>query len=143
MKYKFSPVILIALCLLVHFSLQAQTKQGYSSLAEALRSGSNLSGNQGPQSVNWTNGGNKYSYISNDEIHSMDPQTLKDELIFKNQGLNFPGSSTAFNYESFQWSHDSKHLVFKTNFRPIYRRSGISDVSSHATIETKIGRAHV
>jgi dipeptidyl-peptidase-4 len=136
MQNKFSPGILIALCFLVHFSLQAQTKQEYSSLTEALRSGSNLSGNQGPQSVNWTNGGNKYSYISNDEIHSMDPQTLKDELIFKNQGLNFPSSTTAFNYESFQWSHDSKHLVFKTNFRPIYRKSGISDYFVY-DLETK------
>src|SRR5476649_461260 len=102
------------------FGVEAQ-KQQYSSLAEALRSGGNLYGNQGPQSVNWTNGGNKYSYTDNDEIHSMDPQTLKDELIFTNKGLTFPATGKPFEYESFQWSHDSKHLVFKTNLRRIYR----------------------
>ncbi|HEY4326014.1 MAG TPA: S9 family peptidase [Mucilaginibacter sp.] len=124
----FHTCLISALCLiLTSTQINAQTKKQYSSLEEALQSGRSLYGNQGPQSVNWTNGGNKYSYINNEEIRSMDPQTLKDELIFKNQGLNFPGTTTAFNYESFQWSHDSKHLVFKTNFRPIYRRSGVSD----------------
>ncbi len=130
MKYLFNAnkiFLTIAFVCLASVSLQAQNKQQYTSLTDALRSGGNLSGNPGPQSVNWTNGGNKYSYTENDEIHSMDPQTLKDELIFANKGLTFPGSNKAFSYESFQWSHDSKHLVFKTNFRPIYRQSGIAD----------------
>lgn len=130
MKYLSSAnkiLLTLAFVCLASISLQAQNKQQYANLAEALRSGGNLYGNPGPQSVNWTNGGDKYSYIENDEIHSMDPHTLKEELIFHNTGLTFPGSSKAFNYESFQWSHDSKHLVFKTNFRPIYRRSGVAD----------------
>ncbi|GAC1551971.1 MAG: S9 family peptidase [Mucilaginibacter sp.] len=130
MKHLFAAskiTLTLALFSLASFRLEAQNKQQYTSLAEALRSGGNLSGNPGPQSVNWINGGNKYSYTENDEIHSMDPQTLKDELIFNNKGLNFPASEKAFSYESFQWSHDSKHLVFKTNFRPIYRQSGIAD----------------
>ncbi|MDP9047265.1 MAG: DPP IV N-terminal domain-containing protein [Bacteroidota bacterium] len=130
MKYLFAVnkiTLTLAFLSLLSIRLQAQNKQQYTSLAEALRSGGNLSGNPGPQSVNWTNGGNKYSYTENDEIHSMDPQTLKDEIIFNNKSLTFPGASKAFTYESFQWSHDSKHLVFKTNFRPIYRRSGIAD----------------
>ena len=109
------------------FSLKAQTKQQYSNLPNAIMSGMKLFGNPGPASVNWTKEGNKYSYTVNEEIHSMDPKTLTDELVFKNQGLNFPGTNNAFNYESFQWSHDSKHLVFKSNFRKIYRNSGISD----------------
>jgi dipeptidyl-peptidase-4 len=130
MKHQFARVYFICmlvLCCILSFNANAQNKQGYTSLSDALRSGSNLSGNPGPQSVNWTNGGNKYSYTNNDEIHSMDPQTLKDELIFKNKGLTFPASDKPFSYESFQWSHDSKHLVFKTNLRRIYRNSGISD----------------
>jgi len=129
MKYqialKKSALALIIFCLAT-LGVKAQ-KQQYSSLAEALRSGGNLYGNPGPQSVNWTNGGNKYSYTENDEIHSMDPQTLREELIFTNKGLTFPGTTKPFNYESFQWSHDSRHLVFKTGFRPIYRNSGIAD----------------
>lgn len=124
------PVSLIAslaLCILLPFRTIAQTKTEYSSLEDALQSAGKLYGNPGPQSVNWTDGGNKYSYTANDEIRSMDPKTLKDELVFANKGLKYPGSDSAFTYESFQWSHDSKHLVFKSNFRPIYRRSGISD----------------
>ncbi len=130
MKYKFmrtSLVCSLAICLLLPFTIMAQTKPGYASLEDALQSGGKLYGNPGPQSVNWTDGGNKYSFINNDEIRSMDAKTQKDELVFTNKGLKFPGSDSAFNYESFQWSHDSKHLVFKTNFRPIYRRSGVSD----------------
>lgn len=117
----------LALCCLLPFGVMAQTKPGYTSLEDALQSAGKLYGNPGPQSVNWTDGGNKYSFISNDEIRSVDPKTQKDELVFTNNGLKFPGTDSAFNYESFQWSHDSRHLVFKTNFRPIYRRSGISD----------------
>ncbi|SHN12918.1 S9 family peptidase [Mucilaginibacter sp. OK098] len=130
MKYTSLPVHLIcllALCCLLPFGVMAQTKPGYSSLEDALQSAGKLYGNPGPQSVNWTDGGNKYSFINNDEIRSMDAKTQKDELVFTNKGLKFPGTDSTFNYESFQWSHDSKHLVFKTNFRPIYRRSGISD----------------
>jgi dipeptidyl-peptidase 4 len=105
----------------------AQTKTPYKNLPDALMSYGKLAGKQGPESVNWTNGGGKYSYINADGISSMDVQTLKDESVFTSKGLTFPGTSEAFNYESFQWSHDSKHLVFKTNFRHIYRRSGVSD----------------
>lgn len=122
-----SLLTLLALCLTLPFVTIAQTKTEYSSLEDALQSAGKLYGNPGPQSVNWTDGGNKYSYTANDEIRSMDPKTLKDELVFANKGLKFPGSDSAFTYESFQWSHDSKHLVFKSNFRPIYRRSGVSD----------------
>src|ERR1022692_1680280 len=96
MKYQLMRVKLIftlAFCCLLSFGLKAQTKQQYSSLADALRSGGNLYGNPGPQSVNWTNEGNKYSYINNDEIRSMDPKTLQDELIFTNKGVTFPGTT--------------------------------------------------
>lgn len=130
MRYEFVGSRLtfaLAICFILPVSLLAQTKTQYSSLEDALRSGGNLAGNTGPQSVNWTNGGDKYSYTTADEIRSMDPKTLNDQLIFKKQGLTFPGTTKDFDYESFQWSHDSKHLVFKSNFRPIYRRSGISD----------------
>lgn len=113
--------------ILFSIAVKAQKKIEFSSLAQALQSGGYLSGNTGPASVNWIDGGNKYSYTAFNEIHTMDPKTLNDEVVFKNKGLKFPGSYKEFDYESFQWSHDSKHLVFKSNFRPIYRNSGISD----------------
>ena len=127
MKFLSSRVLTFILCSVICYSVKAQTKQEYSNLTSALQSGRNLAGESGPQSVNWTNTGNKYSYTTTDEIHSMNPSTLADELIFTSKGLTFPGGSNPFNYESFQWSHDSKHLVFKSNFRSIYRNSGISD----------------
>ena len=129
MKHNFLRTGVASLFCFIFASAQvfAQIKQQYSDLGDALRTGFSLYGSQGPQSVNWTNGGVKYSYTKNDEIHSMDPLSLKDELIFQNKGLTFPGLTKEFSYESFQWSKDSKYLVFKTNFRPIYRRSGVAD----------------
>lgn len=129
MKKIFAQSMCFALLLLSAFpiALKAQTKQEYSSLSDALFAGSRLNGRRGPASVNWINEGQKYSYISGSEIRSMEPATLKDELIFTKTGLTFPGTKKPFDYESFQWSHDSKHLVFKSDFKPIYRRSGIAD----------------
>ena len=127
--YKFI-LLLIACCLTGHYGA-AQGKQGYSSLAEALESAGYLTGNAGPQNVTWINNGNKYSYTVNDEIHTLDPQTLKDEVLFSSKGREFPGSTTDFEFQSFQWSRDSRHLVFKSNFRPIYRNSGIADYYSY------------
>jgi dipeptidyl-peptidase 4 len=126
MKIKYILLVSVAMTVFCVKS-SAQIKTPYKSLSDALMSRGKLSGNQGPESVNWTNGGNKYSYITDGGISSMDLQTLKDETVFNSSGLTFPGKTDAFNYESFQWSHDSKHLVFKTNFRHLYRRSGVSD----------------
>ncbi len=144
MKYQFMRVKFISalfLFCLLSFSLKAQTKQQYNSLSDALRSGSALYGNPGPQSVNWTNEGNKYSYIANDEIRSMDCKTMQDELVFNSKGITFPGSTKPFDYESFQWSHDSKHLVFKTNTRHIFRRSAVSDYFDYDVASKQLKQA--
>ena len=123
----FRGLLLSAFCFLLSAQINAQNKTQYTDLSDALRTGFSLYGSQGPESVNWTNGGDKYSFTANGEIRMMDPQTLKDELVFTAKGVTFPGSDKAFDYESFEWSRDSKHLVFKTNVRRIYRRSGIAD----------------
>lgn len=104
-----------------------QNGQRFKDIPDALAASSKLKGQSGPQSVNWIRNGEQYSFITNKEIHSLDPHTLKDELIFSAAGLKFPGTDKPFDYESFQWSQDSKNLVFKSNFRHIYRRTGISD----------------
>src|SRR5690606_25982455 len=39
----------------------------------------------------------------------------------------FPDSDVEFTYRTFQWTADSKYLIFESNFRPVYRYSGISD----------------
>ena len=127
--------VLLAFLILTTFTgtLPAQEKAVFKNVTEALRAGRTLAGKSGPQSLNWINGGDQYSYISMNqeskvsEIRSFDPSTGKDELVFDGKGLNFPDTSEAFTYTSFQWAHDSKHILFQTHFRKIYRRSGISD----------------
>jgi dipeptidyl-peptidase-4 len=104
-----------------------RAQQQYGSLTEALQSYYMLSGKPGPRSVNWIKGGEQYSFIAGTDIHTFDPKTGEEKTVFSNSGLHFPGTDRAFDYESFEWSKDSRHLVFRSNFRHIYRRSGISD----------------
>jgi dipeptidyl-peptidase-4 len=111
---------------------QAQEQERYSNLKDALFN-SGLQASQGPQDVNWIDNGDRYSYMQrNDETNSMEiraynPDSQKDVLIFNNENHTFPNADSTFEYTSFQWSQDSKYLVFQSNFRPVYRRSGISD----------------
>src|SRR5205814_8578237 len=60
-------------------------------------------------------------------IRAYDPPTCQSTLLFTTAVVTVPGTNQPFTYDSFQWAQDSKHLVFQTNFQPIYRRSGISD----------------
>jgi len=111
----------------------AQQKKQYSGVKEALSKSSQLRGSNGPRNVSWIDNGNRYSYMQYNsdtesmEIRAYDPSSEEDELIFNNKNHTFPDSSNTFEYTSFQWSKDSKYLVFQSNFRPVYRRSGISD----------------
>lgn len=111
----------------------SQGKQIYQSLQHALFSGSQLSGEQGPQNVTWIEGGERYSYMQQNpitqatEIRVYNPANESDVLIFDTAEQTFPDSDTPFRFRSFQWSADFEHLVFQTNFNPIYRYSGTSD----------------
>jgi dipeptidyl-peptidase 4 len=102
-------------------------QQSYSNISEAVQASFRLRGKPGPRSVNWTNKGAQYSFLTSGEIHTMDPKTGEDKTVFNNTGLSFPGSNKPFDYQAFQWSEDSRHMVFSTNFRHIFRNSGISD----------------
>ena len=116
----------------------AQQKE-YADVREALFSGDKLSGDSGPASVNWIDKGDRFSYIDSKngtpEIRSFNPKTQKDELIFKAEGVKFPDQDKNFEYTSFQWSKDSKYILFQTNFRPVWRRSGISDFYFYSVAE--------
>ena len=111
---------------------QAQ-KQPLASVPEALATSAILAGRGGPASVNWVEGGKRFTYteqnpVSNrEEVHRLDPNTLQDQLLFDNRVLTMPGEAEPIKYRSFQWAADSRHVVFQANFRPIYRRSGLSD----------------
>ncbi len=110
----------------------ADGRQRFGNVLDALRAGGILAGNSGPASVNWIDGGERYSYTSVDpsagmeQVRVFDPKTLEDEVMFNASSLRTADGS-AFTYDSFQWAGDSRHVLFQTDFRPIYRRSGISD----------------
>lgn len=130
---KLCTLSLLLICFVFQSPTTAQEKNRYSSIKEALSKSGQLSGSNGPNNVNWIDNGNRYSYMQfNNETESMeirayDPATEDDELIFNNEDYTFPNSDSTFEYNSFQWSKDSNYLVFQSNFRPVYRHSGISD----------------
>ncbi|MGV3559403.1 S9 family peptidase [Larkinella arboricola] len=105
----------------------SQQKQRFQNLQQALASTGRLAGSQGPASVNWIDGGTRFSFIDKGVIKSFSPKDGREEVVFDGSKLTFPGTDKSFAYESFQWSKDSKNLFFQTNFRPVWRRSGISD----------------
>jgi dipeptidyl-peptidase-4 len=110
-----------------------QQKQRFANLDSAIVASRYLAGGSGPEDVNWIDGGARFSYTDTDPntgeetIRALDPSTGQDTLLFGARGLTFPGTNEPFTYQSFQWAHDSRHLVFQTHFRRLYRRSGTSD----------------
>jgi dipeptidyl-peptidase-4 len=122
---------LAVLMLLVPVTAAAQQKTPFRNLQEAIAAARNLAGRSGPQNVNWIDGGRRLSFTvagdSGVEIRALDPATGRDTLLFSPRGLVFPGTSEPFAWRSFQWAHDSRHLVFQTHFKPLYRRSGTAD----------------
>lgn len=120
----------VSICFFFLFasSLSILAQQNYASLEEALRSQSRLSGRSGPASVNWVEGGKQFSFIAaGNVIKSFDPQTQTEKIVFNPASVSFPGSTRAFEYQSFQWSADSKYLLFQSNYRPVWRNSGVAD----------------
>ena len=126
--------LILSLLLTLPSTLTAQDSLGrYQSVQDALTKSGQLRGSNGPSNVQWIDGGERYSYMTrnaengNQEIRVYDPAADTDELIFDGSGLVFPDDSSAFSYQSFQWSEDAEYLLFQTRFRSVYRRSGISD----------------
>ena len=121
----------LALVLLLPSAVLAQQKTPFRTLQEALQSGAAMGGRSGPGNVNWIDGGRRFSFTvrgpSGAEIRAMDPVTGTDTLLFSAQGVQFPDTAAPFNYQTFQFSRDSRYLVFQTRFRPLYRNSGNSD----------------
>lgn len=131
--YVFLFTFILSAVLALPYQADAQQKERYQNVKEALNAGELLSGSEGPENVNWIDGGDRYSYMAyneeteSTEIRAYDPTSGEDNLIFNNKDHTFPGTDSTFQYKSFQWSKDSKYLVFQSNFRPVYRYSGVSD----------------
>jgi dipeptidyl-peptidase-4 len=123
---------------------QQTQKQRLTSVEEALAASSALAGRSGPRSVNWIDGGERFAYTINnpqtrrDEIKRYDPATLKEELLLDTRELMLAGQTEPLQYRSFQWARDSKHLLFQTNFRPIFRRSGWADFYLYSIPEKRL-----
>lgn len=131
--FRHLALAVITTLLALPITAHSQDKQRLATLDDAQRASAILAGSPGPRDVNWIDGGARFSYIARDSatgnpvIRAMDPGTGRDTLLFSAQGLTFPGGTEPFDYQSFQWTHDSKHLVFQTHFRQMFRRSGVSD----------------
>jgi dipeptidyl-peptidase-4 len=122
--------------LFIYVPAFSQQKQRFQNLQQAIAATGQLTGSQGPASVNWIDGGNRFSFIgAGNSIKSFSPKDQREEVVFDGSQLKFPGTDQPFTYESFQWSKDSKYLLFQTNFRPVWRRSGISDYYMYAVAD--------
>ena len=124
----------IALVVTVQLPLHAQQQQRIGSVEQAVVLSGMLSGRGGPPSLNWIDGGSRFSYATVDaqsgssQVRAFDPATQQDQLLFDAGSLRVPGTNQPLRYESFVWSRDSKHVVFQTDFRPIYRYSIIRQI---------------
>ena len=115
------------------------TKQRFGSLQQALSAGGQLSGSQGPRSVNWINNGQAFSYLDGQTtIKLFTPQTGQETVVFDGSQVTVPGKTSTFTFGSFQWSKDSKNILFQSNFRPVYRRSGVSDYYSYSVADKSL-----
>ncbi len=130
----FWPLFLLSLFILwAPSQVDAQEKQRYQDVRMALSAAGNLAGSSGPQNIIWIEDGERYSYYSDNsqtgvrEIRAYSPADDIDEVIFNPADHTFPGTGRQFEFRSFQWSKDFQYLVFKTDFTPMYRYSGISD----------------
>ena len=107
-------------------------RQRFSGVFGAIQAAGLLAGNAGPASVNWIDGGDRFSYTAMnpstrvEEVRVYAPATQVEEVAFTASSLRLPDGSN-LTYDSFQWAADSRHVLFQTDFRPIFRRSGISD----------------
>ena len=132
MKIRLAVLVLCGLLGSLPVRAAAQL-QRFASVEEALMASGILAGRSGPASVNWIEGGERFSYTTvnpttrQGEIRRYDPATLGDELLFEARELTVPGTGRQLAYRSFQWARDARHLVFEVDFRPIYRNSGVAD----------------
>ncbi len=116
------------------------------SVREALMISGRLAGTAGPESLNWIDRGDRFTYTARSrergpEVLVYDPVNLTAQALFAPRRLTLPGTEEPIQYRSFEFTDDSRHIVFQTNFRPIYRNSGLADFYLYAlaTEELRLG----
>ncbi len=122
--------LIVVFSILLFIPAQAQ-KERYLSLREALMSAGNLNTGRAPSNISWIEDGEKYSFTRNDqfvqEIWIRNVKNGKEEKVFSNENMTFPGKDQPFRYVSFAWTRDYNYILFRCNFNPIWRYSGNSD----------------
>ena len=143
-KQLLSALILgLLLTSLSPLSLDAQNET-YKSVEEALLSRSRLSGSSGPNNVKWFDGGQRYSYqefnskTGHTEIHVFNPAEEEQQMIFSTEDVTYPDTSRNFNFRSYEWTDGGDHILFETNFRSVWRNSGISDYYLYSLDEQEL-----
>jgi dipeptidyl-peptidase-4 len=128
---KMLQLALVLLCTGILVNPLVGQKKQYDTVKQALSSYFVPSGS-GPSNVQWIEGGKRYSYakgvaFNERNISIYNPKDGSDQLVYEGGKVTFPNTDDYFYYRSFEWTNDSKNIVFQTNFRPIYRNSGVSD----------------
>ncbi len=137
-------IVLIVMFTVCNIAVPGQGKEEYSGIEEAFSTSHILRGKSGPLDVQWMENGTVYSYTlrntqtGHKEIRQYFPGTKEDKLLLDTGELTFPSTGEVFNYTAYSWSDDYKHLIFETNFRSIYRYSGISDYYLYSTEDKKL-----
>ena len=128
---------LFVFSILLTVTSQAQIK--YTSVEDAINNTQNLTGLSGPSSVNWVEGGKKYSFKDEGSIIKLyDPVTDKEEIVFDPANEKFPDTDKKFTYSTFEWSKDFQYIVFRTNVRPVWRNSGYADYYTYSRLDKTI-----
>jgi dipeptidyl-peptidase-4 len=111
----------------------AQQKLRLSTLDDAQQASVILAGRGMPRGIAWLGSGDRYAFVATNprtnrpEVRVYDPATGRDTVLVAPDELRVPSTTKPFEYRAIQYSRDASTLVFQTNFRPIFRRSGISD----------------
>jgi len=128
----FRKILALLFAAILVLPLQSQDqKERYSSLQEALSAAGNFNTGRAPSNVTWIEDGEKYSFTKNErfvqQIWIKNVKNGKEEMVFSNEELTFPGTDRPFRYVSFAWTKDFSYILFQCNFNPIWRYSGNSD----------------
>lgn len=115
------------------WALPGGAQQRISSVQESLGVTGALTGRSGPPGLTWIEGGRRFSFTSTNpqtrapEVRAFDPASRTDALLLDPAALVVPGTGQPLRYSELTWTRDLRHALFQTDFRPIYRYSGIAD----------------
>ena len=133
MAPKQSLLFLIILLVISTFPGYAQQMSSYESLREAIFSESRLIGRDGPEQIRWLPGGYQFSYRAFNvqeqqyQINVYDVETNTSQVAISSNAFIHPEKRQPIPFSDYHWSSDVRYVLIESNFRPIFRHSGIFD----------------